>query len=132
MSRPTTAGHARYAAPVATTRIPDYEGGSLPNVVAELEERLTSRRVAPPLHPDLAALIPVADTYVVVLFDGLGDAQLDHPAATSLNAARVAAIDAPFPTTTTVSMATVATAALGPQGGQEFCRGCSKVLPTRL
>ncbi|NIR38997.1 MAG: alkaline phosphatase family protein, partial [Actinobacteria bacterium] len=44
-----------------------------------------------------------------VLFDGLGDGQLHHPAAAALAASRRAAIDAPFPTTTTVSLATIAT-----------------------
>jgi len=89
--------------------IPDYTGGSLVNLIAELERRLTGSAPHPGLHPDLAASIPQADSYVLVLFDGLGDHQLAHPAAASLRADRVGAIDAGWPTTTTVSMATVAT-----------------------
>lgn len=90
-------------------RPPDYTGGSLVNLVAELERRLTGSARHPGLHADIAAAIPDAATYVLVLFDGLGDHQLTHPAAAPLLASRAAAIDAGWPTTTTVSMATVAT-----------------------
>ena len=90
-------------------RPPDYAGGSLVNLVAELERRLTGSAPSPGLHPHLAGPIPDARSYVLVLFDGLGDRQLGHPQASPLRASRVGAIDAPFPTTTTVSMATVAT-----------------------
>ncbi len=79
------------------------------NLVAEIEQRLGGRAPEPGLHPELAALVPDAETYVVVLFDGLGADQLDHPAAASLRGDLRATIDAPFPTTTTVSMSTVAT-----------------------
>jgi hypothetical protein len=88
---------------------PDYTGGSLLNLVAELERRLTGSALHPGLHGGLADLVPEAETYVLVLFDGLGDHQLDHPTAAPLRASRVAALDAPFPTTTTVSMSTIAT-----------------------
>ncbi len=88
---------------------PDYGGGSLINLVAELEYRLTGHAVSPRLHTDLSARIPEASTYVVVLYDGLGTAQLDHPRAGSLASHLSAAIDAPFPTTTTVALASVAT-----------------------
>lgn len=88
---------------------PDYAGGSLLNLVAELERRLTGSAPHPGLHPHLAASIPDADTYVLVLFDGLGDHQVRHPRAGALAAARIGALDAPFPTTTTVSLATIAT-----------------------
>jgi hypothetical protein len=88
---------------------PNYSGGALVNLVAELERRLTGSALHPGLHPDLAAAIPEAKSYVLMLFDGLGDHQLGHPAAGALRSARVAAIDAGWPTTTTVSMATVAT-----------------------
>ncbi len=88
---------------------PDYEGGSLVNLVAELEHAVTGAHVAPRLHPALADLVPEADTYVVVLFDGLGAGQLDHPAAASMREATRGVIDAPFPSTTTVSLATIAT-----------------------
>jgi hypothetical protein len=90
-------------------RTPDYHGGSLLNLVAELERRLTGWARHPGLHDDLASEIPDAETYVLVLFDGLGDHQLAHPEATPLRSFRVGAIDAGWPTTTTVSMATVAT-----------------------
>jgi hypothetical protein len=89
--------------------IPDYSGGALVNLVAELERRLTGSALHPGLHPALAAAIPPADSYVLVLFDGLGDHQLTHRAAAPLAAARVGVMDAGWPTTTTVSMATVAT-----------------------
>ncbi len=79
------------------------------NVVAELERRLTGSSPSPPLHPGLAAAVPAAAGYVVVLFDGLGDAQLGHRRAAPLRAARRAVIDAAFPTTTTTNLATVAT-----------------------
>lgn len=89
--------------------IPDYSGGSLVNLLAELEHRLAGDSPSPPLHPDLAALIPEAPTYLLFLLDGLGDHQLTHQAARSLQAARQAVLDAPFPTTTSVSLASVAT-----------------------
>ena len=89
--------------------IPDYEGGSLVNLVAELEFRLTGESVAPRLHQALRDLLPDAESYVLVLFDGLGSHQLNHGSASNLAAAYVGSIDAPFPYTTTVSLATVAT-----------------------
>lgn len=90
-------------------RVPDYAGGSLLNLVAELERRLTGDAPHPGLYAHLTDTIPPAATYVMVLFDGLGDLQLGHAAAAPLLADRVGALDAPFPTTTTVSLATVAT-----------------------
>ena len=98
-------------------RIPDYAGGSLVNLIAELERRLTGTARHPGLHPDLAASIPGAGSYVLMLFDGLGDRQLAHPAAAPLRASRATAIDAGWPTTTTVSMATVATGLTPAQHG---------------
>jgi hypothetical protein len=89
-------------------RPPDYEGGILVNLMAELEQRLGGRPLLPGLHEPLAAAIREADTYVLVLFDGLGAGQLEHASAT-LSEDAVGIIDAPFPTTTTVSLATVAT-----------------------
>jgi hypothetical protein len=90
-------------------QVPDYSGGSLLNLVAELEHRLTDSASAERLHSHLADLIPAASTYVFVLFDGLGDHQLEHLRAKPLQAARVAALDAVFPTTTSVNLATIAT-----------------------
>lgn len=89
---------------------PSSEARGLVNLAAELEHRLTGASVSPRLAPDLAGQIPEADTYVLVLFDGLGMAQLGHPAAGSLPAASRGALQAPFPTTTSVSLATLATA----------------------
>lgn len=88
---------------------PDYTGGGLANLVTELESRLTGQHVGVSLRPDLARAIPDADTYVVLLVDGLGLAQLEHPAARAMMDANRGTLHAPFPTTTSVSLATVAT-----------------------
>jgi len=90
-------------------QLPDYGGGSLVNLVAELEYRLTGASPSETLHPDIAKLIPSGKTYVLLLLDGLGSGQLSHVDAAPFAAARVADLDAPFPTTTTVSLATIAT-----------------------
>jgi len=90
-------------------RAPDYQGGGLVNLVAELEYRLTGHSVSPRLYADLSNRIPDARSYVFVLFDGLGDHQLEHPDAAPLAAARMGAIDASFSTQTTVNTATMAT-----------------------
>lgn len=96
-------------------RPPDYAGGSIANLVAELEARLGGGPPLPGLDAGRSALVPAADSYVLVLFDGLGDHQLTHPAAEALRAARVAALDACFPSTTVVGLASLATA-LAPAG----------------
>ena len=88
---------------------PDYDGRSLVNLIAELEHRLTGSSQAPKLAADMAAVIPHGNTYVLVLMDGLGAAQLGHPEARSLKEAHRETISAPFPSTTTVSLASVAT-----------------------
>ncbi|MDH3469923.1 MAG: alkaline phosphatase family protein [Acidimicrobiia bacterium] len=88
---------------------PDYSGGSLVNLIAELETRLIGSAPSPRLHSELSNAIPEGETYVFVLFDGLGSSQLAHANATRLAVSSVATIDACFPTTTTVSMASVAT-----------------------
>ncbi|MDH3260256.1 MAG: alkaline phosphatase family protein [Acidimicrobiia bacterium] len=90
-------------------RPPDYHGGGLVNLIAELEHRLTGSSAAPRLRVDLAARIPPARSYVFVLIDGLGNHQLDHPAAALLARDRVGAIDASFSTQTTVNTSTLAT-----------------------
>lgn len=89
--------------------VPDYSGGSLVNLVAELEKRLAGTAPSAPLHGQLATHIPEASTYVLFLFDGLGTLQLDHPAAAPFSGALKASLDSPFPATTTVSLATIAT-----------------------
>lgn len=82
-------------------------GGSLVNLVADLERHLAGSAVFPGLRTPTT--LPAADGYVLVLFDGLGRSQLGHPAAGALAAGLAATLDAPFPTTTTVSLASVAT-----------------------
>jgi hypothetical protein len=94
---------------MASITVSDYSGGSLVNLVAELEHRLIGSSASPRLHNDLATHIPEALTYVLFLFDGLGTLQLDHPAAAPFAGALKASLDSPFPATTTVSLATVAT-----------------------
>ncbi len=89
--------------------VPDYAGGSLVNLVAELELRLRGSAESPGLSTPLATAIPDAATYVLVLFDGLGTHQLDHPNARELKQDLAGSVDAPFPTTTTVSLSSVAT-----------------------
>ncbi|MFO7299037.1 MAG: alkaline phosphatase family protein [Actinomycetes bacterium] len=86
---------------------PSYDGRGLVNLAAEIELRLTGESAWTGLSE--RSVVPDADTYVLVLFDGLGVAQLDHPAARRLAADHAATLEAPFPTTTSVSMATVAT-----------------------
>lgn len=88
---------------------PDYAGRGLLNLVAEVEARLTGTAPTQRLAPDLASTIPEASSIILVLFDGLGDAQLAHPGAGVFRDARQGALDAPFPTTTTVSMSTIVT-----------------------
>jgi hypothetical protein len=93
-----------------TLTLPDYSGGSLVNLMAEIERRLVGSSKAAGLHRQLAAHLPETSTIVLVVLDGLGAGQLSHPAATSLREDLRAVIDAPFPTTTTVSLASIATA----------------------
>ncbi|NNF68838.1 MAG: hypothetical protein HKN01_03630 [Acidimicrobiia bacterium] len=100
-----------------TTTLPDYSGGSLVNLMAELEHRMTGSSPSPRLHTGIADLVPGADTYVLVLFDGLGASQLDHQVAGPLRESLATTIDAPFPSTTTVSLATVATGLPASQHG---------------
>jgi hypothetical protein len=90
-------------------RAPDYDGGGLVNLIAELEFRLTGETPSRRLRTDLAARIPTARSYIFVLFDGLGDHQLGHPNAARLAANRVGAIDSSFSTQTTVNTSTLAT-----------------------
>ena len=89
-------------------RIPSYDGRGLNNLMSEIERHLTGSATGPGLESDLT--LPVSSTYVLVLFDGLGTAQLDHPAGGPFRSTLHGELDAPFPTTTSVSLATVATA----------------------
>jgi hypothetical protein len=81
----------------------------LVNLVGELEGRLTSRSSMVGLDPELAGGIPDGSSYLLTLFDGLGDSQLSADIAAPLLVDRRFSLRAPFPTTTTVSMATIAT-----------------------
>lgn len=89
--------------------VPSYSGNNLVNVVAELERRLTGHSPTRGLRSDLAGLIPPARHYLLMVFDGLGSAQLSHPRAGALRASHRASLDAPFPTTTTVSLSSICT-----------------------
>jgi hypothetical protein len=91
------------------TVIPSYDGRGLVNLMAEVETRLTGSAPSPPLHPELARRLPEGTSYVVVLFDGLGHGQLAHAAASRLAEDEIGSLDAPFPSTTTVSLATIST-----------------------
>ncbi len=86
---------------------PSYNGSGLVNLVSEIERRLTGSSATEGLSD--ASMIDEADTYALVLFDGLGVAQLDHPDAAVFRGASAASLDAPFPTTTSVSLSTIAT-----------------------
>lgn len=95
---------------------PRYDGSGLVNLIAEVEDRTTGSSPS----PGLAETSVLADsaTYVLVLFDGLGVAQLDHPDAAVFRSSLAGSLVAPFPTTTTVSLSTVATALPPSQHGQ--------------
>ena len=90
-------------------RGPRVNGRSLVNLVAELEHRLTGSCRAARLDPEVASEIPDAETYVLTLFDGLGASQLNHPNASAMAEDHIATIDSMFPSTTTVSLSTIAT-----------------------
>lgn len=89
-------------------KTPSYHGSGLVNLVSEIERRMIGSSV----FEGLADASPLGDepTYVLVLFDGLGMAQLEHPDAAAFRSSLAGSLDAPFPTTTSVSLSTVATA----------------------
>jgi len=92
-----------------TINVPDYGGGAIVNLVGELETRLGGEPPGPPLHAPLAARIPDAEGYVLAVFDGLGSGQIAEAGTDTFLAAHAADLDAPFPATTTVSLASIAT-----------------------
>lgn len=100
------------------TIAPSYDGSGLVNLVAEIERRLSGGSRAPGLVAELASSVPDADTYVLVLFDGLGVAQIQHPDGHAFRSTLSGSLDAPFPTTTSVSLATIATGLPPSQNGQ--------------
>lgn len=87
----------------------DQIGLRLVDLIGELERRLTGDAPGPGLASGPAAAIPSGASYVVVVMDGLGHHQLTHPAAASLRASDRGVLAAPFPSTTTVSLATLST-----------------------
>ncbi len=89
-------------------RSPSYDGRGLVNLVGELERRLAGDAPSPGLAGDVSPVVPESDRYVLVLFDGLGDRQLTHPAAGPLKEARAGCLDAPFSSQTSVATATLA------------------------
>ncbi|MDH3729631.1 MAG: alkaline phosphatase family protein [Acidimicrobiia bacterium] len=93
---------------------PDYDGGSIVNLMASIEERLAGTTPGTILSE---AKIPAAASYLVVLFDGLGDGQLAHEDAAPLAQSRTDALDTTFPTTTTTALASLATAAAPAEHG---------------
>lgn len=95
---------------------PSYTGSGLVNLVADIERRMTGDSPSPGLAggPALAE----TPTSVLVLFDGLGIAQLDHPEAKVFRSSLARALDAPFPTTTPVSLSTIASALPPSRHGQ--------------
>jgi hypothetical protein len=86
-----------------------HDSLGLVNLLAEIESRLIGSSPSPGLDPGVGSLVPEGRTYVLILFDGLGVAQLGHDAAGPFRGSHQATLRAPFPTTTSVSLATVAT-----------------------
>lgn len=97
-------------------KTPSYDRSGLVNLMAEIELHLTGSSRSPGLAG--VTIDDAATAVVLVLFDGLGVAQLEHRAAGSLRDSLVSSLDAPFPTTTAVSLANVATAQPPSQNGQ--------------
>jgi predicted AlkP superfamily pyrophosphatase or phosphodiesterase len=80
----------------------------LVNLVSEIESRLGGTALAPGFSGGLTGAIPDAPTIVLVLFDGLGMAQLGHSAASRFSDSLAGTLEAGFPTTTSTSLATIA------------------------
>lgn len=95
---------------------PSAEGSGLVDLVAEIELRMTGSSLSPGLAD--ADVIPDAETYVVVLFDGLGRAQLGHDEAGVFGSTLASVLSAPFPTTTSVALAAIASGRPPSQNGQ--------------
>jgi hypothetical protein len=95
---------------------PSYDGAGLVNLIAEVERRMIDSSSFRGLDDGTA--MEEADTYVLVLFDGLGMAQLDHPAAGVFRSSVAGSLRAPFPSTTSVSLSTLATGLTPSQHGQ--------------
>lgn len=109
-------GGAEHNGTVTHLPITDMDGRSLVNLVAELEHRMTGSSTAARMERDLGALVPEGESYVLFLFDGLGAAQA-REAEGVFAMATAATLTAPFPSTTTVALSTVATGAWPRQHG---------------
>lgn len=97
---------------------PSYDGSGLVNLIAEIEWRMTGSAASPRLSSGLAEHVPEGSSHVLLLFDGLGVAQLSHEAAQTFSQNTAGELEAPFPTTTTVSLATVASGLTPSRHGQ--------------
>ncbi len=73
--------------------------------MAEIETRMIGSAPASGLDESL----PEAPTYVLVLFDGLGAAQLSHPEAGAFARSLSTTLTCGFPSTTSASLSTIAT-----------------------
>lgn len=78
-------------------------------MMSEIEIRLTGSAPLEGLGAGVGDEIEDTSTIVMVLFDGLGVAQLADPRAAGLAGSMAATLEAGFPTTTSTSLATVAT-----------------------
>lgn len=94
---------------------PSYDAVGLVNLMSEIEFRLTGQTESARLTSALADLVPEGGTIVLVLFDGLGVSQVAHPAASSFQNSMKGTLESGFPSTTSTSLATVATG-LAPGG----------------
>lgn len=94
---------------------PSYDAVGLVNLMSEIEFRLTGQSESTRLTSTLSDLVPEGDTVVLVLFDGLGVSQVAHPTARSLQDSMKGTLESGFPSTTSTSLATVATG-LAPGG----------------
>ena len=95
--------------------MPSYDGSGLVNLMAEIEGRLGG-------SPQVGGLtdsrtLADAATVVLVLFDGLGVAQLGHPDSEAFGPSFAGTLTCGFPSTTTVSLSTVATGLPPAQSG---------------
>lgn len=88
---------------------PSYDGLGLVNLMAEIEAGLIGTSQTPRLDSDLSSALPESPTVVLVLFDGLGTAQLAHEGAAVFRSSLGGTLEAGFPTTTSTSLATIAT-----------------------
>lgn len=95
---------------------PSHDGSGLVNLVAEIEQGMIGTSPFPGLADPVA--FEDVDTCVLVLFDGLGVAQLDHPEAAVFRSSLAGSLDAPFPTTTPVSLSTIASGLAPSRHGQ--------------